>query len=276
MRIAIIADIHGNVAALDAVLADLREQQVDETIVAGDLVNRGPEGAAVLARLVPLGWRTIMGNHEDLVLQFIEGRVDPGWLDDPWWAATRFAAREVAPWRGYLADLPGHLVVQPAGTAPIRVVHGSPRHFMEGIGPLTPTETLDAMLAHVAEPLLACAHTHFAMRRDHAGTTIVNVGAVGLPFNGDPRAQYAILEWAGDQWRVTFRQVAYDRATTEAAYEHSGFLAAGGVSAWLLREELRTARPHLVPFWKYCTDRSLPLDTDSLDLFRAEHDAWRL
>lgn len=270
MRLAIIADIHGNLPALEAVLADVATQHVDRLIVAGDLVNRGPQSAAVLERLVPLELPTIMGNHEDLVAQFLAGKVAPAWLDHPWWAATRFAAREVGTaWLSYMTSLPSHIVVEEPVAAPLRIVHGSPRHFMECIGPATPAVALDEMLAAAPESLLVCAHTHVSMIRQHNDTVIVNTGAVGLPFNQDPRAQYALLEWDGARWQPALRRVEYDRRETEAAYEHTGFLRAGGVSAWLLREELRTARPYLVPFWKYCTDRALPLDYSSLDLFLA-------
>jgi predicted phosphodiesterase len=273
MRLAIIADIHSNVSALEAILADLKQQEVAETIVAGDLVNRGPETSAVLNRLVPLGWRTIMGNHEDLMLQFLEGRADPAWYDDPWWASSRFAASQInSTWHRYIASLPPQLLVHPPGTTPIRVVHGSPRHFMEGIGPKTPAELLDTMLENVAEPLLVCAHTHYAMIRPHGQTLVVNTGAVGLPFNRDTRAQYALFDWTADHWQITLRQVEYDRAATEAAYQHTGFLQSGGLGARLLLHELQTARPYLVPFWKFCTEANRPLDTLAYDEFMLTRD----
>lgn len=272
MRIAIIADIHGNLPALEAVLADIERQDVDRLVIAGDLINRGPQSLAVLERLVPMELPTILGNHEDLISRFIRGDIDPQWEHDPWWDATRFTAREVGPaWLGYMASLPFDLRIEEPGLTAVRVVHGSPRHFMEGIGPLTPPETLDQMLATVPEPVLICAHTHFAMIRQHRDTLIVNAGAVGLPFNHDTRAQYLLLDWDGNRWWPTLQRLEYDRAAAEAAYEHSGFLAAGGTSAWLLREELRTARPYLVPFWRYCSDRNVPLDDTSLELFLEEH-----
>ncbi|MCZ7573080.1 MAG: metallophosphatase family protein [Ardenticatenaceae bacterium] len=278
MRLAIIADIHGNLSALEAVLADIATQQIDHLVVAGDLVNRGPQSAAVLERLVPLRLPTIVGNHEDLLCRFIDGRVDPTWLDDPWWAATRFAARDVGPaWLTYMKSLPGQFVVEEEDVLPLRIVHGSPRHFMEGIGPITSPAALDEMLAETPEPFLICAHTHLSMIRQHKDTVIVNTGAVGLPFNDDPRAQYALLDWDRNEWKPTLRCVEYDRHETEAAYEQTGFLRAGGLSAWLLREELRAARPYLVPFWKFCTDRGLPLDESSLDLFLDEYAAgWQV
>ncbi len=72
-RIAVIADIHGNMPALEAVISDLADQAVDEVLVGGDLVGRGPEGSRVVKRVRELGWPAIGGNHEDYLLAFRRG-----------------------------------------------------------------------------------------------------------------------------------------------------------------------------------------------------------
>ena len=74
-RVAIISDVHGNVPALEAVLEDLERRPVDEVIVGGDLVGRGPEGSKVVARIRATGWPNVRGNHEDYLLGFRRGRV---------------------------------------------------------------------------------------------------------------------------------------------------------------------------------------------------------
>lgn len=79
-RIAIIADIHANVPALEAVLADIETVGVDEVLVNGDLVGRGPSGSAVVDRIRELGWRSTRGNHEDYHLQFRREEVPEEWL----------------------------------------------------------------------------------------------------------------------------------------------------------------------------------------------------
>jgi hypothetical protein len=140
----------------------------------------------------------------------------------------------------------------------LRLVHGSPRSTRDGIGPWLSDELLAGHLAEVEESLLVCAHTHRPLQRSVAGGLVVNVGSVGLPFNRDRRAQYALFEprdrpLGGDAggWRVELRQVEYDLERTFAVYERSGFLAAGGVTARLLRMELEHAVPILVPFLKW-------------------------
>ena len=129
-------------------------------------------------------------------------------------------------------------------------MHGTPRTNREGIGPWTGLETVAAYYGEVREHLLVCAHTHRPLVREVSDGLVVNVGSVGLPFNRDHRAQYAIF--TSDPaigWRVEPRQVPYDRERIYEIYETSGFLAGGGVTARLLRLEIEHATPLLVPFF---------------------------
>ena len=115
-----------------------------------------------------------------------------------------------------------------------------------------------ALAEEIPGDVLACAHTHRPLLRRTQGTLIVNVGSVGLPFNGDWRAQYAILERdASGAWSLDQRQVPYDRESFLRVYETSGFLEHGDITSALLRLEVEQARPFLVPFMKWAefTDR---------------------
>lgn len=271
-RIAIFADVHGNVPALEAVLADIAGQGVDEVLVAGDLVGRGPQGSRVARRIRELGFPTIGGNHEDYMLDFRRGEVPAEWIEADEWAASRWMAAELSEDdAAYLAALPFSLV-RPG----LRLVHGTPRSKREGIGPWTSDEKLEAHLGEVPEPMLVCAHTHRPLVRELTAGTVVNVGSVGLPFNGDRRAQYAIFTRAGGaggaadsdvRWQVEFRQVGYDLDRIFAIYESSGFLAHGGITARLLRLELEHARPLLVPFLQWTRARGVPPTDEDLEPF---------
>jgi predicted phosphodiesterase len=270
-RIAVLADVHGNVPALEAVLEDLSGQAVDEVLVGGDLVGRGPEGGAVVRRIRDLGWPCVRGNHENYLLGFRLGEVPAPWLHLDEWGASRWMAAELddADVR-YLAGLPLHLT---ARSAPgLRLVHGTPRSNNEGLGPWSTDEELEAHLAGVAESLLVCAHTHRPMYRRLERGLVVNVGAVGLPFNRDRRAQYAILRCEDGAWRAEFRQVDYDVERTLDAYERTGFLAAGGATAQLLRLELLHAAPYLVPFNKWTVARGLRAEPAQLATFLEAYD----
>jgi predicted phosphodiesterase len=255
-RVAVLADIHGNGPALEAVVADLARAGVDEVLVGGDLVGRGPEGTRVVERIAALGWRSVRGNHEDYLLDFRAGRIPTEWRFEGEWAAARFMAAELSPQAArHIAALPLTLA---ARTAPaLRLVHGTPRSNNEGLGPWSSERELAASLAAVEEPVLICAHTHRPLVKRLPRGLVINVGSVGLPFNRDPRAHYAVLEERGGGWEVELRQVSYDREETFAIYEKSGFLAQGGVTAHLLRLELEHAVPVLVPFlqWAKALDR---------------------
>ncbi len=262
-RTAVISDIHGNVAALEAVLDDLARQAVDEVLVGGDLVGRGPQGSRVVTRVRELGWPAIGGNHEDYLLAFRRGEIPDEWLETEEWAAARFMAAELDDADiAYLEALPFDLV-RPG----LHLVHGTPRSNREGIGPWTRDDEIAGLFAEVPEGLLVCAHTHRPLVHRLDGGLVVNVGAVGLPFNGDRRAQYAIFSRRGRGFEVELRQVDYDLERTFAVYERSGFLAEGGVTARLLRLELEHAAPLLVPFLEWAKATGVEASTTELEPF---------
>lgn len=244
-RLAILADIHGNMPALEAVLDDLAGQSVDEVLVGGDLVGRGPEGSRVVTRIQELGFPCIGGNHEDYLLGFRHRKVPEEWWQTEEWAAARWMAAELTEEAvAYITDLPFAL-----SRPGLRLVHGTPDSNRDGIGPWTRDGELEGHLAGVEERVLVCAHTHRALVRELGDRLVINVGSVGLPFNSDPRAQYAILSSGGPfGWQAELRQVEYDRQRLYEIYEASGFLAGGGVTAALLRLEVEHAKPLLVPF----------------------------
>jgi len=249
-RIAVVADIHSNAPSLEAVVDDIQDQWVDEVLVGGDLVGRGPQGAQVVEMVEDLGWAAIRGNHEDYVLEFRRHEVPDEWLVSDIWAASRWMANELDDHHvDYLDALPFSRT--PKSVPGARLVHGSPTSYHEGIGPWTSDETLREHLDSIDEHLLICAHTHRPLDREVANGRAVNVGSVGLPFNGDPRAQYAIFERRKDDWNVEFRKVEYDRELFLEIYRETGFLDEGGLTASILRLEVREARPFLVPFLKW-------------------------
>lgn len=250
-RIAIFADIHANMPALRAVIEDIRTQDVDEVLVGGDLVGRGPQGSAVVTEITSQGWPCIRGNHEDYLLNFINRNVPDEWLHTPEWSAARWMANELDAHSTQFID--SLVMTMHSPSAPdLRLVHGSPKAYNDGIGTWTHEEKLNEHINAIDESLLVCAHTHRPFDVQLPQGRIVNVGSVGMPFNGDHRAQYAIFEWTDyKQWQVTFRQVPYDRQEILDHYHASGFYAEGGITAQLLYIELQRARPYLVPFLKW-------------------------
>lgn len=226
-RYAILSDIHGNLPALEAVVADAGAQGCDAFVNLGDTLS-GPLWPSETADyLMARDWPTIAGNHERQVLTLPDDRMGE---------SDRFARQQLD--TGQLA----WIAAQPATlelTADIFLCHGIPRsdliHFlfsvdMSGIHDATETEIAERA-GDRTERLILCGHSHIpGERRFGAGQRVVNPGSVGLqafhddnpvPYTvaiGDPRARYAIVD--GDD--VRFRQVDYDHKSAATKAEREG------------------------------------------------------
>lgn len=265
-NLAILADIHGNRFALDAVVADLTELGIAEVIVAGDLVGRGPQGDDVVQRIQELGWSTLRGNHEDYLLSFVRNDIPAAWRVDEEWAASRWMAAELSEDSiRFLEALPFSL--QAEADPQIEIFHGSPHSHTEGIGPWVKPARLEEHLSAISGNILICAHTHRPMHYQSSAGEIINVGSVGLPFNRNWRAQYVILSGSPGNWKVTFRNIEYPRNEFLRYYETSGFLSNGGLTARLLYQEVREARPFLVPFLKWAAHHQKSPRSEDLEEF---------
>ena len=274
-RFAVISDIHANAFALEAVIASLAQRDVERVYVGGDLVGRGPQGEAVVRRVCELGWPSVRGNHEDYLVDFHRRRVPDAWWEDPAWSASRWMAEELsAESFDYLEALPFSL--RPCEDPRMMLVHGTPRSNREGVGSWTPGSTLDAIVEGI-EPggLLLVAHTHRALCLEHRGVTVVNTGSVGLPFDGDARAQYVIIspqQQENAPPQVEFVKVEYDREALLTHYKKSGFLREGGVTSAMLYKEIVYARPFLVPYLRWAELTGEELDEESIARFLEFYD----
>ncbi len=272
-RFAVIADLHGNLAATEAVLDDLDRIRPDRVVIAGDFVNRGPQSRAVLERMAPLGWEAISGNHDTWLAALARGERLPEDWQTPWWTPVRNAAADLTPdWVDWLERLPFSLRVALPGTTPVLVVHGSPRDAREGLGRLRPDAQVAEALAGVEEPTVIGAHIHYPHEREVAGKHVVVVGAVGCPFNGDTSAQYGLFTWDEDarRWRFEHRPVPYDHDPVYTAWRENGHLADGSLASLLMLLEHQTARPQYVPFWEWALAHGLPLTQETYAAYQAE------
>lgn len=264
MRLAILSDIHGNMPALEAVHRDVLAQGVDEILVAGDLVGRGPEGSAVVDYVRRQGWATLKGNHEDYLLSFRRRQVPEEWWNLDEWAASRWLAEQLDDDDEAFIDALPFSIQRPG----LEVVHGTPSSNRQGIGPWTDDATLRRHIAGLEASTLVCAHTHRPLIRQVDDTQVVNIGSVGLPFNRDWRAQYGLFTLGDGTWRVELRRVDYDRDHFLGIYRSSGFLAAGGITARLLAMEVEHATPILVPFLSWAEAGGIAKDINALDEFQ--------
>jgi predicted phosphodiesterase len=221
MRLAILSDIHSNLAALDAVREDL--PPIDEIWVLGDIVGYGPQPNEVISALQELGARSVMGNHDGAAI----GTVDVSWFNPDAARAIAWTGGVIDPnARSYLASLP-----QVRRDGELTAVHGSPRDpTWEYItGPDVAAANLDAFETR----LCLHGHTHVPVvfRAEDGrmemipaipgspvsvdvGRALVNPGSVGQPRDGNPDSSYLLLDT--ETWRAEFRRVHYDVARTQA------------------------------------------------------------
>lgn len=283
MRLAILADIHGNLPALEAVIAELEILQPDHVVVDGDLINAVPFSGAVLDRVRSLSWNVVRGNHEFYYLDFATERA-PDRHDDPErWGQLHWLVEHLSKEQGeYLALLPDERTLYLPGTQPLRVAHGVPGQNRVGFYQRQTNEDIAAQITHVAERTLVSAHTHIQIDRQiHTETGqgrqswhVINPGSVGLPLNGNPQAQFAILENVPDTvegggWQATHYGVDYDRCLALDAFQTSGMLEAGGVMSQLFYWEVCTAYPEIIFFYRWSWEHGYDPENAIAEAFRA-------
>jgi len=255
MRLAVYSDVHGNLPALEAVLEAIERHQVDGYIFAGDLVGL-PQSNQTIARMRQVGGWMIRGNMDIYQLSYLDGDAPPYWHTSQQWAMTRWTSQNLSQTSlDFLRELPEQLVVELPNVAPIRVVHGSPRHISESIFPEDQAH-LDAMLALVDEPVLICGHIHQAWQAERNGRLALNPGAVCGPLNGEPGAQYAILTWKDGAWQVEHHIVSYNIGEVVRACQESDFLEACGPLGRAILLCIKTGHDVTLDFLKYAFRRA--------------------
>lgn len=227
MRIAILSDLHGNLLALEAVLADLtRRGPFDQIVVAGDLAWSGPWPAEVVDRVRALNAVVIQGNTDAFFCQaagnLLTGKQEERFVAHLAWMRERLGPERVR----YLASLPFSHRVSPALGEDLLVVHANPVDHDRPIPPQISDAELDGLLLCAGhEPdwrALAFGHLHIPFIRRWRGRLLVNVASVGLPLDGDPRAAYAILTWNGVTWQAEHYRVDYEVPVVAYHMRHSG------------------------------------------------------
>jgi predicted phosphodiesterase len=254
MRLAVISDVHNNLAALEAVVADLRVVSPDSILIAGDFLNRGPQPREVLQLVRSLGWPLLRGNHEDYVLAQCCDIAGDDPLANPIWQPARWTAQQISKPVDDIGALPIATTLTGPDDSRVLVAHGRPDVNNNGVFGRTTDDELRQMLSAQPPDLFLCAHTHVPLVRHIDTTLIMNVGAVGLPFNGDPRAQYGIATWRNGEWHAELRAVEYDRQATLDAFKTNNFFEGGGPLARVIMREVETARPHLGPWVRHFGD----------------------
>jgi putative phosphoesterase len=227
VRVAALYDIHGNLDALEAVLAEV-EAAAPELVVIGGDVAAGPLPGETLDRLAQLGDRVrwVMGNADRELVNAYDRGARPEDCEDPIarldaWAAQRLTREH----RDLLASF--EPVVRVGSTL---FCHGSPRSDTEIITAITPEARLAPMLEEVAEDVVVCGHTHHQFDRRALGKRVLNAGSVGMPYEDEPAAYWL---WLGPD--AELRRTQYDVAAAAVRMRAAGL---PDVDELMLRESL--------------------------------------
>lgn len=246
MRLAVLADIHGNLHALEAVCQDLRRQAVDRVYVAGDIVNICPDSAACWQKVHAAGFALLRGNHERYVFDLDAPHAPPEW-QTPRFAPVRYCAAQFdAAQRRAMAALP--LTLAPEGCNDLLIAHASARSDADSVLQHAPDSHLDACFAGTSADLIVRGHNHMQAERRWRGRTVLTAGSVGLPLDGCHDAQYLVLERRRQGWHWTFRAVPYDLDAAVARFGEGDYMEVAGPMARLFRRELLTATLQVIPF----------------------------
>ena len=208
MRIAIVSDIHGNLTAFQAVLADLRLTAPDLIFHGGDLADGGSGPVEIVDQVRDLGWPGVVGNTDEMLFR-------PESLDEfssrlPHLKALFAVVGKMAAFTrdalggdrlAWLSQLPRRQV-----HGSMALVHASPESLWNAPGPDAANEQLQAAYGPLEHPVAVYGHIHRPYVRALSGLTVANTGSAGLSYDGDRRAAYLLLDDAAP----SIRRVEYD------------------------------------------------------------------
>ncbi len=238
MRIAVVSDIHGNRTAFEAVLADLKQTSPDLVFHGGDLADAGSGSIEVLDQIRSLGWKGVAGNTDQMLAfpSTFESFASRSPALAPLWDALREIAAATRELLGedrlvWLRNLP---LIHTHHS--IAIVHASPEDPWSAPSPQASDEELVARYSLLNQPIVVYGHIHHPFVRTIGALTVANSGSVGLPYDGDQRASYLLID--GSQ--VEIRRVEYDLARELQALRNAGIPHAD----WIART-LESASPQM-------------------------------
>lgn len=243
-KLAILSDLHGNLPALEAVISDLKQFNVDHVIVPGDVISFGPFSRQVAEVVIKKNWSVIRGNNEFFLIDYKTPRALDEWNDPiqyapTVWLNTQFDHRL----KTIIGSWPDSLNLRFRDAPPIQVFHGTPHSPWEPIYWTMTDEEIEKHLLGTEAEFVICGHTHLPMDRQVGKWRIFNPGSVGVPLDGDFSASYMILEGKDNGWTPTFRRVLFEYKAVFDEFERSGYNAQSGPIGKIVVEIYRQARP---------------------------------
>jgi putative phosphoesterase len=240
MNIAIVSDIHGNLTALEAVLAAIRNQAPDLVLHGGDLTDSGSSPIEVVDLIRDLGWQGVMGNTDEMLVNpaALEEFASQSSAPPALWDAIRQIAAATCSALGeerlaWMRNLPRMQTIEV-----VALVHATPNSCWRAPAANATDDELQAAYGSLTQPTVVFGHTHLPSIRSLPGhpKLLINTGSVGLPYDGDPRASYLLLKDGIPE----IRRVEYDVEKELKALSRCGLPGA----EWTAKM-LRTSRPQM-------------------------------
>lgn len=237
MRLAFISDIHGNANALDAVLENLKENQVEKVYVLGDICYRGPEPQRSLDLVRSLNTDVIKGNADEWVIRGVnQGEVPDQALEmmnkERDWICSQLKEESI----DYLRGLPTELKLKVEGIN-IHAYHATPKSLFDVVLPHESEEMMTTKMMVEEADIYVYAHIHKPFIRYINGKCMINLGSVGLPFDGLNKASYALLDIHEGSFQTSIVRVGYDVNQTIKQFKDSDY-----PNSALLTKILETAK----------------------------------
>lgn len=228
-RIAVLSDIHGNLAALEAVTKQIRRERPDAVLVAGDLVLNGPDPNGTVDALKVLegeGALVVSGNTDIAVGDFDYGAAFPQYQDgvpDTITAAAEWAHDELGDEQlDWLRRLPAERRVRAADDTLVLVVHASPGSQTRGFDQALDANIIFERAAATDARVICVGHTHVPEVRDLGWKVIVNDGSCGYVFDGDPTASWAVIDVHEGNVTAEIRRTEFDAVAVANAISARG------------------------------------------------------
>lgn len=249
MKIAILSDIHGNYIALNAVLNQLKENDISKIVVAGDHISDCPSPSRVIDKLIEIDAIAIKGNREKYILDYMaSGSRDWEQFDQMYsleWTRSILTNNDLQ----WIKGLKDQESLKFPDKNSIRIVHGSPDSVIEHLYK-DKQERLSEVLSSIEEDVLICGHSHLPWSCRIGNKLAVNAGSVGVSFNKNISADYVILTWEKNQWHASHHSAVYSFNELYNSFKESGLYEEGGIWGKLILQSLKDGKNRNIEFIK--------------------------
>ncbi|MDQ0299384.1 putative phosphoesterase [Salibacterium salarium] len=225
MQIALLSDIHGNARALKAVLNDLKDKNIDQIYILGDLCYRGPEPKNALETVRSTPAKVLKGNADEWVTRGVQkGEVPESALalmnQEKEWTVERLSSDDI----NYLKQLPESFLETLNENVTMHAFHATPNSFFDIVTvDATDEELFEKLTINNGANVIVYGHIHTPYIRTVGDTTFINTGSVGLPFDGDPRPSYVLLQVDNSSFHADIQRVSYDTARVMDQYDANNY-----------------------------------------------------